>query len=68
MVELVKVPVRICRNEALRPFAGCGIRHIDDGLVEVDDGNNVLSADLLQVVGHFQTSLPFPSRSTATVS
>jgi hypothetical protein len=68
MVDLVKVPMWIRRNEALRPLARCRVCHVDDGCVEVDDSNNVFSADLLQVVGYCQTSLPLSSRSATMVS
>ena len=67
MVDFMKVPVWVRRNESLRPLARCSIRHVDDGLVKVDGSNDVLSADLLQVVDHFQTSLPLSSSSAAMV-
>jgi hypothetical protein len=68
MVDFVEVPAWIRRNEALRTLARCCIRHVDNGLVKVDDSNNTLSANLLRIVGHPQTSLPLSSRSEAMVS
>jgi hypothetical protein len=68
MVDLVKVPVLIRCNETLGPLARCGVGHVDDGLVKVDGSDNVLPADLLPVVRHGQTSLPFSSSSAAMVA
>src|ERR1700733_12225397 len=53
MVDFLKVPVWIRRNEALRPLASRSISHVDDGLVKVNGSNNVLSPDRIQAVCHF---------------
>ena len=67
MVDLVKAPVWIRRDESLGALARRSVGQIDDRLVKVDDGNDVPAADLLQVVRHSQSSLPFASRSATTL-
>ena len=52
----------------LGPLARSSVSQIDDGLVKVDDSDDVLAANLLQVVGHPQSSFPLASRSATTVS
>ena len=68
MVDLVKAPAWIRRDETLGPLAGRNVGQVDDRFVKVDDGHDAPAADLLQVVDHCQSSLPLASRSATTVS
>jgi hypothetical protein len=57
VVNLVEVSGRVCGNQALGPLMRCSVGRVNDRLVEVDDSDDILAADLL-LGGQFQTSSP----------